>query len=390
MLGFSMIYRLTDRFSFSPAQIGTYLALGQFFYFLGCNLYHRFGYAYNPVRIFSAAAALVFLAALPMSFGSRALVYVSYWILQIGAGLFWPPIMAHLTSGLNEKELNREISYFNRSWMAGLLVGPLISGNLYNWNSSANFIVLSLSYFIALIILLLRRRSHREEWEEPSPGQPSAASIPAAPGTASPVSENREKSPVSKVVDKRLDNFRYRGYIGAFCSSMVMGVIINIIPLHIRDGLGYTERLAGMILFFRCAAGFIGFSVLARFSSWHFNRRWFIILQGSFMICVLLFMTAGSNLFILTAIIFLCGFINSSCYNNSMFYSGVTGRNPKKNMALHEIVLSMGNALGTAGGGFLYQHYNIIGVCLVLFLALVAGMGLLVFFNRKSELNPVL
>ena len=362
ILGFSMIFRLSDKFMFNTGQIGTFIALGNLFYFLGCNLYHRFVYVFNPVKVFTASTVVVFFASLPIGFGSITMVYAAYWIIQICAGLFWPPIMAHLTSGLSEKELNRETSFFNRSWMSGLLVGPLVSGALYNWNSSANFVVLSISYSLALILLLIKFKS----------------------GVAMSTSSFGKKTAhAPKTIDKRLDYYRYQAWIGAFCSSMVIGVVVNIMPIHIRDGLGYTERSAGMIIAMRCVAGFIGFTLVAKFSKWHFSRKWFMMMQGSFMICVLLFLITGSHIILLGIVIFMCGLFNSACYNNSLFYSSVTGKDPKRNMALHEIVMALGGASGSAGGGFIYQHYHIPGISIALLTLLGIGMGVFVFINKR-------
>ena len=383
ILGFSMIFRLTDRLSFTPGQIGSYIALGQLFYFLGCNLYHRFGSAFNPARIFPFAAVLVFLASVLLGFArSRSLVYAANWVLQFSTGLFWPPVMAYLTEGLTGKELNRKIGLFNRSWMTANLIGPLIAGTLYHWNSGANFFFLSLSYSLVLLLLFLMRRYSLQA--------NSAVSVTgAAPASAAAeehsLGTSQGSGQVSQAHNEKLDLYRYRGWINAFCSSMFLGVLANILPLHIRDGLGYTERSAGMLLFFRSMTGLIGFSVLANLSFWQFNRKWFFIMQGGLILCAFFFLFVGSRLFFYFAIAILYGFLNSGCYDNSIFYSGSTGKNPKKNLALHEIVMSIGNAAGTAGGGFIYQHFRFIGTCLALLLALSMGMVLLVFLDRKER-----
>jgi MFS family permease len=154
ILNFSLIYRLTDRFSFSPGQIGTYLALGQLFYFFGCNLYHRFGSTINPAKIFTAASVLVFFSALLLTFVRlQGLIYFSYWILQLATSFFWPPVLAWLTTGLSGKKLNREITIYSRSWMAASLIGPPMAGYIYRWNSLANFLILNLCYFFVLVLL---------------------------------------------------------------------------------------------------------------------------------------------------------------------------------------------------------------------------------------------
>jgi len=389
ILSFSLIYRLVDRFAFNPGQIGFFIGLGMLFFFLGCNLYHRFGSAFDPAKVYPVSVLLIFLASIPLGLArTQGLAYVSFWMIHLNAGFFWPPIMAWLTGGLGAEELNRELGHFNRSCMAGNIFGPLISGTLYQWNSTVSFFAANFSFFLVLVLLYLMgcyshyksvfrgfsRSFRRKEKEEPAAGPAAAAFVPGSgAGTQ-----------VSQVLDKRLDLYRYRGWINVLCASLFVGFLANIIPLHIRDGLGYTERAAGMMLFLRCVAAFIGFTVLARLSSWHFKRRWFIFLHGAIMLCVLLFLPAGNHLSVFFIVVFLYGLVHAGCYNNSIFYSGATGNNPKKNMAVHEIFIALGLAAGSAGGGLIFQHFHFIGTCIALFLVLSLCLGLLVLLDRKE------
>jgi predicted MFS family arabinose efflux permease len=370
ILGFSMIYRLTDRLAFNPGQVGRYMALGQIFFFIGCNIYHRFGSSFNPLRVFTSSALVALLCALFVSFAkSRNIIYASYWILQVSTGLFWPPVTVWITEGFSGKDLNRGLGIFNRSWTFAIMVGPLIAGALYQWNSTANFIILNLCFFlVSFILYLMRRYTKKHETEET---KPAVQAVTAASNTP-------------KAADRRLDLYRYRAWIGGFCSGMFMGILSNILPLHIRDGLGYTESSAGMLLFFRCTASFAGFTILAKFTGWHFNRRWFIIIQSGMIFCTFLLMLAGSRLFLYNMIVLIFGLMTSACYNNSIFYSGVTGINPKKNLALHEIFLAIGNAAGSAGGGFIYQYFRFTGVCLALMLFYGIGLWAFVIINKKE------
>jgi len=393
ILGFSLIYRLTDRFLFNPGQVGTFIALGQISFFIGCNLYHRFGSLYNPARVFTVSGIVAFAVSFIIVY-SRVLgpVYVSYWILSVCSGLFWPPVMAWLTSGLSGKELNREISIFNRSWMSGNLIGPLLAGTLYRVSSVLVFVILNLSYSIVVLLLyLMWRNIGSADMEEKSPpavqdtAAQSTAGASAEQGAGNTPGGNTPgvATPTQKAMEERLDFFRYRGWISGFSSSMCLGVLTNIIPLHIRDGLGFTEQSAGVMLFMRCLSGLAGFTILARFTTWHFNRRWFFSIQAGLILVSALFLTAGSRLYYFYFVVLLYGFLNSACYNNSIFHSGATGRNPKKNLAMHEIFMSMGSILGTAGGGFIYQHFRFTGTYLALILFLGLGMGSLVYLDRR-------
>jgi predicted MFS family arabinose efflux permease len=378
ILNFSMIYRLIDSFSFSPGQIGAYIAFGQIFYFLGCTLYHRFGSTVNPAKILPFATTAVFLASIPLGFiRTLGSVYTSYWLLMLSSSFFWPSIIAWLTEELSGNELSRKISYFNRSWMAALIFAPPIAGFLYRWNSNSNFIVISLSFsFTILLIFLARRYSPTQDGEKENLNNPAASYN----------TEKHQPSPLQQ--NKMLDLYRlyrYTAWICFFCSVMFAGVLANIVPIHIRDGLGYTESTAGMVLFSRCIAGFIGFIILAKFTVWHFNFRWLIILQAGLALCTLFFVMAGSLIHFYFAIVIFYGLVNSACTTNSYFYSSATGKSPKKNLALNEMFLCAGNAVGTAGGGLIYQHFGFTGTFLALMLVLITGLGILVLINRNNR-----
>ncbi|GHU17681.1 hypothetical protein FACS1894163_08880 [Spirochaetia bacterium] len=394
ILGFSLVYLLTDRFAFKSGQIGSYVAMGSVSYFLSCNLYNRFGFQGRPERIIPAAVFVTLISSIVLG-QARApwLVALSYILLQGSAGFYWPPLMAWFTQGLDEVELNREISRFNRSWMAGALIGPLIGGALYHVSSILAFIAISAGFsLVFLILLLLQRRTRINGGDEAEPSQALAVSAPGtavAPREAVDTAETPARRPapqknaVNALQEKALSRYRVWGWVGALCANLFLGVLTNAVPLHIRDGLGFTEQAAGMVLFFRGISALIGFTLFARFTFWHFNRRWFIFIQSSLIFCAVLFLIAGSRLYFYFFVIFLYGFCHSACYTNSIFHSSAGGRNTKKNLALHEIFLSIGSAAGSAGGGFCYQHFGFFGTFLIL--ALVQGIGLAFFILQDRR-----
>jgi DHA1 family multidrug resistance protein-like MFS transporter/DHA1 family quinolone resistance protein-like MFS transporter len=388
VLSFSLVYLLTDRFGLNSGQVGTYLALGFLGYFLCCNLYHRFGTAVSPARIIPAATAVVLLSSLVLSQArSSLLAALAYMLVQGGTGFFWPPLMAWFTGGLDNKALNRDISIFNRSWMAGNLLGPPVSGALYHLSGGLSFLAANFSFALVLALLILVAR------REAAVRAPAAGGIQGPPegeGQAGLSAAKDRRRPVPTVPlaqarEKALAWFRYRGWIGAFCTNCFAGVLSSIVPLHIRDGLGYTERTAGMVLFIRCVSGLAGFTVLARITFWHFNRRWFLLVQAVLVFCSFAFLPAGSMIPFYFVIIFVYGFVHSCCYNNSIFHSSATGRNPGKNLALHEMLLSIGSAVGSAGGGLFYQRFGFAGTFAALGIVQVLGLALFALLDYHDK-----
>jgi predicted MFS family arabinose efflux permease len=396
ILSLSFVYLLTDRFSFNPGGVGAYVAMGSFAYFLGCNIYHRT--QGRPWRVIPVAVSVTFVSSVLLAqVRDYRVVAICYILVQGSTGLYWPPVMAWFTQGLGEDALNRDISVFNRSWMTGNLLGPLIAGALYHWNSRVNFLAVNMGFLLVLgILLFLLRQIRRLSLVEEIP---PAASPAVATGAAAGQGENAgivetqdgKNPPVparprpNPQREKVMDLYRYRGWIGAVSSNLFAGILVNIVPLHIRDGLGYTERTAGLVLFVRCVAGLIGFTVLARFTRWHFNRRWFILVQSGLVFCALAFVLAGSRISLYFVVVVLYGFVNSCCYSNSIFHSSATGKNPRKNLALHEIFLSIGSTFGALGGGFCYQRLGFSGAFFVISLFLGLGLAVFVILNNRER-----
>jgi predicted MFS family arabinose efflux permease len=376
VLNFSLVYRLADQFSFNTGEIGNYMAMGQLFYFLGCILYYRFGSLFSPAPVLSLFVMVIFLSSIPLGHAnSRFLVYASYWTLQFAIALYVPPLIAWLAEGLDGKELAGKISLFNRFWMAANILSPLIAGNLYRWNSKGNFLLVNLCFSLVLLLLFLMKYHSKKLNIEIAFSFNKEQKTPAGGG---------QEPVTAKGPDKKLDIYRYKAWIVLGCSSMFMGILISIIPIHIRDGLGYTEQTAGTILFIRCLASFTGLTLLAKFSGWHFNRRWFLVIQTGQIIFVFLLLLAGNRLFFFYIAIILYGFTHANSFNNSFFYSSATGKNPKKNLALNEMFACLGNSAGAAGGGILYQHFRLTGTCLALILLFGMGAGFLILLDRAK------
>ena len=356
------------------------MALGALVYFIGSNVYLWAGSRFNPANVSPLAAATVLLCSFPLGFArTTILIYTAFWLVQLGTSFYWPSVISYVTAGLAGNELSRRISQFQRSAMAALMIGPPIAGFLYSWNSTANFIMVNLSYFsVVLSFFMIMRYFGRESSTEGDSHYHVQAVV------MEPLVLDEAGKAEEMLQNKNSNLLRYRGWACNLCGAICMGIFANIIPIHIRDGLGFTETSAGMVQFFRCGAGFAGFAILGRFTAWHFKGWWFVFIQGGFTFCSLLFLLAGNHLFFFFFLAILFGLLNSACNATSVFYSSSTGKHHKRNVAFHEIYLSLGLAIGSAGGGFVYQRLNLPGMALALSLALSVGVVVFVIINRRK------
>jgi predicted MFS family arabinose efflux permease len=362
ILAFSLIYLLTDRFAFTPGQVGSAIAMGSGCYFMGCFLYQQFWSRRKPRYIIPAAVSVCIMSAMVLNFTKNGVLAVISWsLLQASNGFYWPPLQAWFTQGLTNEELNKDISWFNRCWMSGALLGPFLGGFLYHYVPSWTFI----AAFIGLGIVLTALVSF---------GLHTGNGESAAPSSPGKTAASNLKAP--DLLRKTIVSFKIRGWIGAFCVNFFYGMLANVIPLHLRNNLGFSEETASLLLLFRGAAAIIAFTWFARYTFWHFNRRWFFFLQGIMILCALFFIGAGTRLLVYVIIASIYGFFYAGCYNNSIFHAGADKKNTGKNMALHEMFLSLGSAAGSLGGGFILQYFGITSA--LLFLAVVQALGLLV------------
>ncbi len=354
MLGLALVYFLADKFGLGAGMIGLFFALGYGTYFLGCTLYHRWDERIRPAGSLVTAAFLIALLSLGLYHAPRVpLALAALLVLQGSLGFFWPPLMGWVSTGLEGRELGRNLGQFNQSWSTGALLGPFAAGWLYPVNplwpfavSAASLVLVSLVFFLGSLIL-----------SDMKPAETLKAKKESPAGT-----------------DKSTP-LRFPSWIGIFSSYAVYGVVVNILPLEIRDSLGYGEQTAGNLLLLRGIVTLVGFTLLARHTGWHFRRSWILGAQLITTVLVLTVLLLPSRLGILGGFILLFGLLYAASYNNSIFHGSSGAVNRGRRMAIHEAVLTMGVASGSLGGGILYQWG---GINLVwVFLLLIQGGGLL-------------
>lgn len=388
ILVFSLVYLLVDKFAMTSGRVGIYLALGYGSYFLGCGLYQRLEGRITAARGIPAAAAacLVFLVLLWWT-PNALTAALGYGLFQGSIGFFWPPLMAWFTRGLSGRALDRDMGRFNQSWITGNLLAPFIGGALYGRNRTLAFWAVAGALFLVILIQLAVLAFLKKNPED-NPAAPEAPKAAPEPLQKTVTTETPESGGAGNRIFAGPEFFRFASWLGILGANAFLGVIINVIPLEIRDVLGHTERTAGLLLLFRGLAAFLGFTLLARYTFWHFNRRWIVLVQGALVILPVLFLAAGNSLSLFVLFLVIFGLFFSGSYNNSLYHSSAGSQNAGKSMAIHEIFITIGAAAGSFGGGLCYQYLGFRRTFLVLagleFLCLLP-MVLPLFFSSRGK-----
>ncbi len=373
LMALGIIFYLVDIFQASASQIGLLAALWSLCYVIGCLLIRPLFDRLRPrhtmiIAMFSMSLFTFLLHYAP----SIVWVYVWYGLFGLSTSLFWPPLMAWLSRGVEGRELSRAISKFNFSWSAGVVISPFLTGWLSEkaaelplYLGSLLFLLIGFMIIGAALALPYIRRDRDAE--------------PSAGGEGPDLGEK--------------DTFlRYPAWIGLYTTYVVMGVILVIFPIFARGDLSLSKSVIGLLLLSRALFMTGGFIILGKVGFWHF-RGWPMILVQLGLAIILIFMVYLHSPFWLGLALAFMGLLMALAYANSLFH-GVSGSTQRtRRMAIHEVLLSLGIVSGSSLGGILYERYSMSTVywfCLSLVLVgaviqvalCLKGPGL-----RKSKTN---
>lgn len=245
-----------------------------------------------------------------------------------GMSLFWPPLQAWLSECClgGRRELNRVLGWFNLSWTAGLMLGPIASGYLLAAGAKLPFVVGILGLAATLAIVLTT----------PAPGALAVVESREGPEEAHPAAA------------------RYLAVarLGNFASFFAGGLVRTMFP-KLGASIGYGPPLIGWLI----GVSYLG--QLALFLAGRLTTRWqyrrwplFLAQTGAAIGMAVAWRTHAPWLFG-------CAFVTlglsaGTTYLGSLFYSLHGSREDRAGLAgLHEAILGSGIVLGPLAGGAL-------------------------------------
>ncbi len=318
----------------------------------------------NPRRTTRAAAAIMFLAMFVMlvvvyntiasdQLGSSTLIWTVIAAGTVVGGamsLFWPYLMAWVSADYEGAVLNRRLGTYNGMWSAAGIMGPAIGGLLVNWQTSGPIAVGAASMAICFFLLCLAR--------DKSVG--TAASAKQADG------------PEVCFDEKLLPTLRWMARISLFCSWLSMGISRSQFALLFTE-IGFTERQFGVLVTTFGICNFLTVTAAGRLSFWHFKPVLLLGVQIALVASALLLIFGGTLMsFALSFVVMGCAFGFS--YSSHLYYGACGNKKRSKQMAIHEVTISLGVIVGAGSGGYLAGNYG--GYWPYWFAVIVLALGL--------------
>ncbi|MBN1836611.1 MAG: MFS transporter [Spirochaetales bacterium] len=360
LLTLGMIFYTREVFGVPPSQVGWIAATWQACYVAGCLTMGPVGERLRPRHSLILSTGGMCLAIFGiLASPAVALLFVFYGLFGLFMSLFWPPLMSWLSADFEGAPLGRMMSRLTLAGSAANVISPFVAGSLsglsarYPLYAAAGLLAANCLFLGGAAVALPRIRTDRH----------LDAGRKAAEGK-----------------EDRSTPLRFPAWIGLFATFTVLGVILTVLPMHARDGLGLSKGTIGAVLLVRALSTTAGFVILGRARFWHFRLAPMSLGLGALAALVVV-MTRVRAPVPLALSLGGMGPLVSLGFSGSFFHGASGSPRRAARMALHEALLAGGLIAGSAVGALVYEQFSMamlgLGCAALLGAAIVVQLVLL-------------
>jgi len=303
----------------------------------------------NPRRTTRAAAAAMFLGTFVMlvavyhamagnQLGSLGLIWTVIAAGTVAGGamsLFWPYLMAWVSADYEGAALNRRLGTYNGMWSSAAILGPMIGGIIVDRSTSGPIAVSTACLATCAFLLCL-----------------------AHDGSAGTAASSRAINASEMQYDQGLLlRLKWMARISLFCCWLWFSVARTQFALRFTE-MGFSETQFGILLTTFGICNFLILTGAGRVGFWHFKPVLLLGVQPALVVSIFL-LIYGRTLwaFALSFVILGCAFGFS--FSSHMYYGVCGNKKRSKQMAIHEVTISLGVIVGSGSGGYLAGHYGV-------------------------------
>lgn len=289
-------------------------------------------------------------------------LFASWGVLLV---LFWPPLMGWFSTGYEGPRLSRKLALYNVAWSSGTVAGPYIAGLIAEQSVTVPILVAAIAAILCAFAAAIVRKHAKTS------------------ATEAPLTDT-----ISEKNLKLLPAFRQMSRLAMICSYVALGAIRAQMPILFKFELGHSESGFGMAITILALANMLGFLMLGKTEKWHYSIPAFFAVQFITILGLLIIMFTP-NLYLMFIATALIGGTLSFTYICHHYY-GVTGTKKRSGfMALHELLLSVGQAGGAFAAGYLAQHigrrYSPYLFCVIFILTAIAAQFIIYKKNTRKN-----
>ena len=310
-----------------------------------------------PFTVIGCIILLFSATFFPFS-SSFAHIFILMGLTGIGMAMFWSPLEVWITK--TSDDLLKSLSLFNVFWCAGISVGSLISGILFQINWHFPFLFIGIFYLAAIFFLYRCPR----------------------------VSSTQIFHNVEDGKEKRVkDFFLHIGWIANFIAWFGIGILRYLFP-KLAVTLGITPFMIGVLMFLLGATQSLIFYIMGHTSGWQ-HRLNFLILMQLVMCGGFLILCFSSSLFLFFPAFILFGAGVGVSYFSSLYYSLESKYEKGERSGIHELIVGAGGLVGPLLGGIAAQHFSLRAPFILCIAIMIGGIVLeknIVKRNEKKRL----